>query len=70
MLWCECRRTKRVEVNFDCLAPSNAVTGLVVTSVDTNCAGLIEYLNLRSAHIAKVLSEKDVKTQPLGVMPG
>src|SRR5262245_5371453 len=70
LLWREWCWTKRFEIDFDGLSASNPVSGFVLAAIDANCSGFVEYLDLRTSDVAKVLGKKDVQTQTLGVMPG
>src|SRR5262249_32842959 len=59
-----------LEIHFDNLSAPNAVAGLVLAAVDTDCPRRIEDLDLGTGEVLEVLRKENVQPEPSGIRPG
>src|SRR5262249_30382157 len=69
LLRCQWRLFAGVEIHFDGFSAANAVAGLVLAAVHTDCPRPVECLNLGTGKVREVLCKEYVQAEPSGIRP-
>src|SRR5437762_14332996 len=70
LLRCKRNRFERFQIHVDAFGSANAVTGFFLTTIDVDCSGPVQLLNLRPSDVFEIPGQEMVQTRASVVRPG